>query len=59
VADAFGPVAGVIQSLSKHSLTAADSMAFMTAATTLAEATGQDLTTTCVIPGCRDAELRA
>lgn len=43
MADAFGPVAGVIQSLSKHSLTAADSMKFMTAATTLAEATGQDL----------------
>ena len=46
MSDAFGPVAGVVQQLAGHTLTAADSLAVMTAATTLAEATGGDLTAT-------------
>jgi TP901 family phage tail tape measure protein len=43
MADAFGPVAGVIQALSGHTLTTADSMTVMAAATTLAEASGTSL----------------
>ena len=43
MSDAFGPVSGVIQSLSGHTLTVADSMNVMAAATTLAEASGKPL----------------
>jgi TP901 family phage tail tape measure protein len=43
MADSFGPVAGVIQEVAGHTLTAADSMTVMNAATTLAEATGNAL----------------
>jgi TP901 family phage tail tape measure protein len=43
MADSFGPVAGVIQEVAGHTLTAADSMTVMNAATMLAEATGNAL----------------
>ena len=43
---AFAPVAGVIQSVEGHALTAADALLTMKAATTLAEASGGDLKTT-------------
>lgn len=46
MADAFGPVAGVVQTLAGHTLTAADAMKVMSAATDLAEATGQPLAST-------------
>jgi TP901 family phage tail tape measure protein len=46
MADAFGPVAGVIQEVSGRTLTAADSMTVMRAATTLAEASGNALSAT-------------
>jgi TP901 family phage tail tape measure protein len=46
MADAFGPVAGVIQTLSGHVLTAADSLKVMKVATDLAEASGQPLAST-------------
>lgn len=43
MADAFGPVAGVVQQLSGHALNAADSLKFMASANDLAEATGEPL----------------
>ncbi len=43
MADAFGPVAGVIQEVAGHALTTADSMTVMNASTMLAEATGNAL----------------
>ena len=46
MSDAFGPVAGVIQSLSGKTLTAADSLKVMNAATMLAEASGKPLAAT-------------
>ena len=46
MSDAFGPVAGVLQSLIGHTLTQADALGTMKVATGLAEATGKDLTTT-------------
>jgi TP901 family phage tail tape measure protein len=46
MADAFGPVAGVIQTLAGHTLNAADAMTVMNASTMLAEATGNSLDTT-------------
>jgi TP901 family phage tail tape measure protein len=46
MSDAFGPVAGVVQSLSGQALTAADSMTVMNAATMLAEASGKPLSAT-------------
>jgi TP901 family phage tail tape measure protein len=46
MAKAFAPVAGVIQMISGHTLTAADSMKVMAASTTLAEASGQPLANT-------------
>lgn len=46
MAKAFGPVAGVIQMISGHTLTAADSMKVMSASTALAEATSLPLAST-------------
>ncbi|MDP9092693.1 MAG: phage tail tape measure protein [Actinomycetota bacterium] len=46
MADAFAPVAGVVQKLAGHTLTAADSLKLMTTATDLAEASGQPLAST-------------
>jgi len=46
MSDAFGPVAGVIQTLSGHTLNAGAAMKVMNAATMLAEATGKPLAAT-------------
>jgi TP901 family phage tail tape measure protein len=46
MADAFGPVAGVVQQLAGHILNASDAMTVMSAATTLAEASNQPLAST-------------
>lgn len=46
MADAFGPVSGVVQAMSGHTLTAADSLKFMAAAGNLAEASSLPLGST-------------
>lgn len=46
MAKAFAPVAGVIQTITGHTLTAADSMKVMAASSDLAEASGQPLANT-------------
>ena len=46
MADAFAPIAGVVQTLAGHTLTASDAMKIMAASTTLAEASGLPLSNT-------------